>query len=104
MIKLSQCLCPQRHCIIASLGDGDYAALQTSLKNQLRDMIRQNKLNPWCGLCGAKARDWIYETQETGFTSMEEALPLALQEQAKQVATLMHWRATGAAYDSPRRN
>lgn len=103
-IKLCQCLCPKRHCILASVGEGDDAALQMSLKNQMRDLIRADKINPWCGLCGAKPRDWFYEVKETPFATMEEALPVMLQEYAAQRVAAEHLRATGQSYDSPRRN
>ena len=104
MIKLTQCLCPKRHCLLASLGEGDDEALRDGLKNQLRDLIKADQLHPWCGLCGAKARAWFYETQDTIFATMGEALPFMMQEQAKQMASTEYLRATGEAYDSPRRN
>lgn len=104
MLKLTQCLCPKRHCIMASLDDGDYKVLQDALKNQLRDLIRADKINPWCAICGAKPRDWFYETQETIWATKEEAMPFLLEEQAKQLASTQYLKATGEAYDSPRRN
>jgi hypothetical protein len=103
-IKLCQCLCPQRHCILASLGDGDAAVLQMSLKNQMRDLIRADKIHPFCGLCGAKPRDWFYEVKETPYATMEEALPMMMAESARQVASHEYLKATGEAYDSPLRN
>lgn len=104
MILLAQCLCPQRHCILAATHPDDGTDLVQYLKNQLLALIRGNQIDPWCGICGAKAREWKYEVATTPFATMEEALPVIAQEQAKQLATLEHLKRTGQAYTSPLRN
>lgn len=104
MIRFAQCLCPQRHCILAAAHEDDGTDLEQYLKNQLLALIRANKIDPWCGICGAKAREWKYEVVTTAWATMEEALPILAQESARQVASHEHLKRTGQAFDSPLRN
>ena len=56
-IMLVQCLCPSRHCIMAMIvdpRDHDPNAAATMLERKINDDIRDNKLNPWCGLCESR--------------------------------------------------
>lgn len=77
-VWIAQCLCPQRHCILASAGEADDATaaektVVAELRKQMDALLLAGVLNPWCGLCKAAAADWHYEVGRTRFASMDEA-------------------------------
>lgn len=88
MIHIIQCLCPQRHNILAVAYDdaktkGDDALHQ--LQGVIKKALDAGVLNPWCGIC--QSRDWSYEDGITRFTTMEEAMPHLKQCQEDQLAS-----------------
>jgi hypothetical protein len=87
-VWIAQCLCPARHCILASAGvaEDDAGAeffVTGPLRQAVDDALRSGVLNPWCGLCQAGADSWRYEAGRTRFRTMDEAMP-TLWEEAKQ--------------------
>jgi hypothetical protein len=86
LIKIVQCLCPQRHCILALAFDGrehsDEAAVKT-LRDTIQELTVRKTINPWCHLC--RSRELHYEVGITQFKTMEEALP-ELQRLAEEQA------------------
>jgi hypothetical protein len=101
-VRIVQCLCPKRHCIVglayemgqAALGsDGNDIALSPEtapswLRGVLDGMILTG-VNPWCGLCGAERDSWIYEDAKSKFTSIEEARPELERLEREQAFTRM---------------
>ena len=93
-VRIVQCLCPERHCIVATAyesetGDAIPEILE-GLKDGVAALIAGRGMNPWCGLC--HSREWRYEDQATRFQTMEEATPY-LREQAKnQLVTAQYFR------------
>jgi hypothetical protein len=87
-VWIAQCLCPQRHAICATSGKAkdvtDASELAVSLRAQVREMIDDGTINPWCGLCAAKAETWTYELGRTRFGSMQEAEPELRQSEREQ--------------------
>jgi hypothetical protein len=86
MIHITQCLCPQRHCILAIAWDA--ADTTTTMTPEiavasLRALVAAAVLpgvgwmNPWCGIC--HSREFSYEDGVTAFRTMDEARP-ALEE------------------------
>jgi hypothetical protein len=77
-IWLAQCLCPDRHAILAAAGEAvdeqDATRLIFTVQTAVKDMLR-SELNPWCGLCHAPAESWRYEVGRTRFRTMEAAMP-----------------------------
>lgn len=86
MIHIIQCLCPQRHCILALAYDdteGGGEEILGLLQATVAGSIEQGLLNPWCGIC--QAREWTYEDGKTHFTSLAEAKPFLEQCQRDQM-------------------
>lgn len=73
MIRLTQCLCPSRHAIMAVFYDTD--APGPALRDVVTLMIAEDLINPWCGIC--HSREFHYEDAATAFGSMEEATAAA---------------------------
>lgn len=100
MIHIVQCLCPDRHCVIAVAYDdaetsGEEA--QRQLQALLKNAVDQRVINPWCGIC--QSRDFYYEDGVTRFRTMEEAMPALEQGQRDQLASraLINEAQKGAA-------
>jgi hypothetical protein len=85
VIHIVQCLCPSRHCILASLYDPRDEAITLQLQNRrcdstqiLRETVEASiaagAVNPWCGICKAKIGTWRYEDSPTYWRTMAEAL------------------------------
>lgn len=92
VVWIAQCLCPDRHCILANAGTGGNGAnggavIEAALGLAIATMLRKGELNPWCGLCHAKAETWRLETRRTRFATMAEAMPELRRLEAEQVAT-----------------
>lgn len=81
-IKLTQLLCPQRHCIGAMAFDPEIST-ENEVKVLLSAGLAGLGANPWCGICGSP--ELKFETGDTKFDSMSEALP-HLAEEARQNA------------------
>lgn len=88
-VWIAQCLCPQRHAILAVSSEAeDRQAAEESLIKPLREqvtrMIGSGTINPWCGLCAADVETWTYELGRTRFASMQEAEPELRQNEREQ--------------------
>lgn len=83
-INLIQLLCPKRHCITALAFD---PAIQTAeaAEAAIKSFV-EAAFNPWCGICGSK--DLQYETGETKFDTVAEAMPHLLAEERKNSEAL----------------
>ena len=83
MVRITQCLCPMRHAIMAVAYQPDavptalagmeatQAAGEAMLRKAVEQVLAAGALNPWCGLCGS--RDWHYEDRATKFRTLDEA-------------------------------
>jgi hypothetical protein len=88
-VWIAQCLCPQRHAILAAGGEAeDHSAAEEALikplRTQVTRMIGSGTINPWCGLCKAPIESWRYEVGRTRFASMAEAEPHLRQNEREQ--------------------
>lgn len=95
-VWIAQCLCPQRHTILAAAGevDGDKEAatrVHAPLRATVADMIQLGIINDHCGLCHAKADTWTYEVAPTEFATLEEAQPHLKQLETEQAAVRAVW-------------
>ena len=95
-VWITQCLCPQRHCIMATMGEaaGRAAARETieaPLIERIAVKLATRELNPWCGLCGARSGTWKFELARTRWRTMTEAMPEAKQLEGEQVVTAALW-------------
>jgi hypothetical protein len=90
-VWIAQCLCPQRHAILAATNEADdrseaEATLIAQLRTHVRRMIGSGTINPWCGLCKAPVESWRYELGRTPYRSIEEAEPSLRQSERAQAA------------------
>ena len=95
-VWITQCLCPDRHCIVANAGEAGDAneadwLIGRPLRATVTDMLTRNVLNPWCGLCHAPKDSWRYETRRTRFATMAEAMPVLRQAEAEMAVTNAVW-------------
>lgn len=90
-VWIAQCLCPQRHAILAAAKEADdrseAEALIAQLRTQVTRMIGSGTINPWCGLCQSPIESWLYELDRTRFATMREAMP-ALRFSEREQAEL----------------
>lgn len=89
-VWIAQCLCPGRHCIMASAGeaDGRRAAevdILAPVKTAIAYALAHELVNPWCAMCNAKADTWQFELGRTSFVTLEAARPVLEWLQAEQL-------------------
>jgi hypothetical protein len=101
-VWIAQCLCPQRHCIVAVADTAfDRADAEQNIIGRLRATVEQwladRTLNPWCGLCGLPRASWRYEVGRTRWATLREAMPEIRKNEAEQAVTAAVWG------DSPHR-
>jgi hypothetical protein len=90
VIWIAQCLCPQRHCILACAGEVETETLEV-LQEGIENLLAAQSINPWCGLCGATKASWKYEVARSRFRTMEEALPGLREEEERQRLSAAVW-------------
>lgn len=94
-VWICQCLCPDRHAIMAAVNEAENEAhaqhLKTELRRQVLGLLKAGALNPWCAICGAKLATWRYELGRSRFATMEEAMPHMQQSQAENLAANVVW-------------
>lgn len=82
--RIVQCLCgPARHAIAALAYDPGADALivmteanAVGVITKLVDAgIKHGALNPWCAICNANRKQWVFEDSALAFDSLEEARP-----------------------------
>lgn len=76
-VHITQCLCPDRHCIMAIVWKEPDFTPETAIRKLegiVSDMIAKKTLNPWCGLCNS--RTLKCEDGVTRFKTIEEAMPV----------------------------
>lgn len=76
-VWIAQCLCPDRHCMMALAGDDPEEAEPTRqrLRQMIELLVHRGGLNPWCAICGARAETWRYEVAPTRYATLDEAMP-----------------------------
>lgn len=91
-VWIAQCLCPDRHAILAAAGEATTEGeagqhVLKPLQGQVTALLKAGVLNPWCGMCNAPAEKWTYEIARTRFATLAEANPTLAIEEAKQGIT-----------------
>lgn len=96
-VRIVQCLCPTRHCVIACAyesPDGselpEYVAMLRS--KFIEHSEAQGFLLPECGLCHSKIL--VYEDRPTIFATMGEAAPHFQAAELEQAAIREFWDST----------
>lgn len=94
-VWIAQCLCQDRHTIIAVAGLAhDVEEAQTSLgqlRTGINDALKKHLISPWCGLCHAPAADWKYEVRPSRFVILAEAEPTLRDLEMKNIVTNALW-------------
>ncbi len=89
-VHITQCLCPDRHCIIAIVWkepDHTKDSAEAHLKSLMDEMTNLGVLNPWCGICNS--RDLHCEDGITKFQSIKEAMPFLKELEAQQIRSMI---------------
>jgi hypothetical protein len=94
-VWICQCLCPDRHAMLATAGEADtateVAAVRTELRRNVVRLLESGVLNGWCAICGAHRATWRYELGRTKWATLEEAMPHLRQLEAQNMLTnLIH--------------
>ena len=88
-VWVAQCLCPQRHAIMAAANearDRDHAQrLLVELERAIEDWLAKGVINPWCGICHAKQETWRYEVGRTRWETLDEANAALAQTAAENI-------------------
>lgn len=84
-VWIAQCLCPQRHCIMAAAGEAATREeaeerLVEPLREETRQALEAKAINPWCAICGAT--EWSIDLGRSAWLTLEEAAPF-LKETAQ---------------------
>ena len=95
-VWLAQCLCPDRHAILALAGEAVDAEeaereIAAPFRANVDDVIRLRMVNPWCSLCHAPRESWIFELERTRFDTLDEAAPHLKQAEAEQAQVRAMW-------------
>jgi len=75
-VWIAQCLCPQRHCIMAlafNEATTSVVLAKANLAAAVHNAIKDGELDPWCGLC--RSPDFDIEAGRTPFRTLVEAEP-----------------------------
>lgn len=99
-VWIVQCLCPQRHCIVAvadeATNEAEAFPLIATLRDRVAALIADKMINPWCELCQAPRERWQFELARTRFATIAEAGPELAKAEADQRASAALLRAMGA--------
>jgi len=114
-VRIVQCLCgPKRHCILAmAVMDPEHtdeeviAMVHTAVKEALAgrgEPLGVPNMNPWCGICGAPTKTWMYQAAwSRPFKDEAAALAELKANEADQRATAALLDLVDLSYDAKRR-
>jgi hypothetical protein len=113
--RIAQCLCPQRHAIVAYVfndPETDDARCKQMLLAAVGVLLAGggrtlgaplDKINPWCGICGTHKSSWIYEVCWTKeFDTYEQALAVVKELEAEQIVGRAILDMMGETHDAKR--
>ena len=86
-VRIVQCLCPQRHCVIGCAYESPDGAEIPEYAELLRQKFEDKSgfLKPECGLCHSTTL--VFEDRPTGFATMDEAAPHFYAAEREQIQT-----------------
>lgn len=102
-VHLVQCLCPARHCIMASAGQeppGTAAESLAIVKEAIEAAIAAKKINPYCAICRAPREHWNFEVATIPGRTLEELRPALEREERNQAQTAAAIAATQRAMNN----
>lgn len=102
MVKLVQLLCPQRHCLVASMYEEERSSFEEAC-TMLRDMLApKGPFNPWCALCGS--HELHFEQGNTSFKTLVEAGPTIDETARKNAESRALLESLGMTYEQRKKN
>lgn len=95
-VWVAQCLCPERHAIMAAAGEaagpGDAEhKIARPLREKIEELLADDVLNPWCGICRAPRATWKWEIGRTRWTSLAEIKPELEKVEAENIGVGLTW-------------
>jgi len=100
MVMILQLLCPKRHCLTGVAYD-EYTSFEDACATLLGTMATIGYEHR-CAICGSTKL--TLEEEKSKFSTMEEATPFLIREQAANFATRQYLDATGQTYNQARDN
>lgn len=92
-VRIVQCLCPHRHCILAIAYEADTGEADPErtelLRRSVNEAINTKQMNPHCGICLATTDRWEYEDNATVWPSLEAAAPTLRNTEALNIFAMM---------------
>lgn len=94
-VRIIQCLCPNRHCILAvtyATNTGKcIPEFADTFRQSVDKLIAQKQITPTCAICGSASTEFTYEDAPTKFKTMEEARPeMERLEEQQRLSREMH--------------
>jgi hypothetical protein len=90
-VWVAQCLCPDRHCILAAANEAETEVEAQAIKKELRQQVvaavQSGAFHGSCAICGADRATWKYEVGRTPWETMAEAHPHLIRIQNENLAT-----------------
>jgi len=102
-VHLVQCLCPARHCLMASAAQEPPGSKDEALeivKATIEAAIASKRINPWCGICKAPREQWTFEVATLPGRTLDELLPEIQRQESQQIATAAAIAATQRAMNN----
>jgi len=100
-VFLVQCLCPQRHAIVANpyeadadLDEAGKRELMQRTEDQVATLIAVGIIDPWCGLCKATQESWTCSIGRTSYSIIEDAMPALREFEEQNLRTARRLRAS----------
>jgi hypothetical protein len=87
-VWIAQCLCAQRHCIMALAFNEAITSVNLAKANlaaAVQTAVNAGELDPWCGLC--RSPDWDVEAGPTPFRTLVEAEPHLREIERRNLAS-----------------
>lgn len=106
-VYLTQCLCPQRHAIIALAfeAESDHEAVavhQPDMIARMKTFFKSGAINAHCGICGST--ELFFETGRTRFKTVDEATPALEHTELLNLLSRLELDQRGETYDVKRKN
>lgn len=94
-VWIAQCLCPERHCVLAAAAVAASAeeaqTIAAALKKTVAETVANGIIDPWCGLCLAPRESWHIEVARTRWRDLADARAALEECEREQRQTAVLW-------------
>lgn len=106
-VYLTQCVCPQRHALLALAFEAEHDDLAkalciTGMIPRMEGLFARGVINRHCGICGAT--ELAFEMARTPFRTIDEAMPNLREIERMNLFTRLELDAKGESHDVRRKN